>query len=197
VLYLSGVRAEGLPLMNTPDVSYRPTGGVWAADSGCWSNAKAYSDERYLRWLDRQPREGCLFATAPDVVGDAAATLERATPMLPRIRELGFPVALVAQPTLMAADVPWHAIDALFIGGPDWWHSSDHVHELVREAKHRGKWVHEGRVNSWKRYDRARAIGYDSVDGTYLRFDPKLKRSPGPRGWMDRAALEPHIWKAR
>ena len=49
----------------------------WAADNGCYARGAAFNLDRYLAWLDRlRPwQETCLFATAPDVVGDAAATL--------------------------------------------------------------------------------------------------------------------------
>ena len=42
-------------------------------------------------------------------VGDAAATLTRSAPMLPRIRALGYPAALVAQDGLEHLAVPWDA----------------------------------------------------------------------------------------
>ena len=54
-------------------------------------------DTKYLAWLSARiahaPR--CAFATAPDVVGNGAATLARSLPMLERIRALGYPAALV------------------------------------------------------------------------------------------------------
>jgi hypothetical protein len=54
-------------------------------------------DEEYLAWLSARAAHAgrCAFAAAPDVVGDAAATLSRSTPMLERIHRLGYPVALV------------------------------------------------------------------------------------------------------
>ena len=191
MLYLSGVVRPGLPTMRTPDIGNKYNGMVWAADNGCYSNPKAYTDERYLAWLDRQPRADCLFASAPDVVGDAQATLKRAAPMLLRIKAIGFPVALVAQDGLTVEDVPWEGIDALFIGGSTEWKLGPEVPPLVDEAKRRGKWVHMGRVNSWRRLEYARAIGCDSVDGTILRFNPAVD----VMAWMERAQREPHIWK--
>ena len=58
----------------------------------------------------------CLFATAPDVVGDAQATLRRAY-MLGWIRYAGLPAALVAQDGLEHLAIPWDDFDALFLGG--------------------------------------------------------------------------------
>ena len=63
----------------------------------------------------------CLFAAAPDVVGDAAATLQRSERMLDWIRYAGFPVAFVARDGLEHLTVPWDDFDALFIGGSTSW----------------------------------------------------------------------------
>jgi hypothetical protein len=177
--------------MVTPRMRQRPPEGVpWAADNGRFSAPEDYTDEGYLAWLRKMPG-GCLFACAPDVLGDAEATLALSAPMLPRIRAI-VPVALVAQDGLTPDMVPWDDIDALFIGGTTAWKLGPDVPVLVAEAKRRGKWAHMGRVNSWKRYDYARAIGCDSVDGTVLKHDPKRP----VREWMDRAWREPHIWEA-
>lgn len=194
MLYLSGVVRADLPAMLTPDMGNRPPiGQPWAIDNACFSNPKAYSDERYVAYLEkRRASAGCLFATAPDVVGDAAATLARSTPMLSRIRELGYPAALVAQDGLTSEMVPWDDIDAIFIGGTTDWKLGPDVPPLIDEAKRLGKWVHMGRVNSWARFDYARSLGCDSVDGTVLRFDPTRP----VKDWMDRAQREPHIWEA-
>lgn len=182
--------------MLTPDMGNRvPDGVPWAADNACFSNPAMYSDERYLSWLEaRRPyADRCLFATAPDVVGDAPATLERSLPMLSRIREVGYPAALVAQDGLTPEMVPWDAIDALFIGGSTAWKLSEAAHALCVEAKQRGKWVHMGRVNSHKRFELARSFGCDSVDGTFLAFGPDTNE-PKLQGWVDFAAAHPQIW---
>lgn len=153
-----------------------PQGRSWAADTGRFSSPEEYTDAKYLSWLKRMPVTSCLFATAPDVVGDAQATLDMSLPMLPRIRALGYKVALVAQDGLEALSVPWAEFDCLFIGGTTKWKLSEHALSLVREAKTRRKWTHMGRVNSWRRFGIAAAAGCDSADGTYLRFDPSQKR---------------------
>jgi hypothetical protein len=149
---------------------------AWAADTGCFLRPHLHSDDGYLNWLaGRQPIVSqCLFATAPDVVGDAAATIERSAPMLPRIRALGYPAALVAQDGLEALDVPWDAFDCLMIGGTTGWKLSDHAIRLMAEAKARGKWVHVGRVNSKRRYQWCHSHGADSADGTFVAFGPDV-----------------------
>lgn len=149
----------------------------WCADNSKFSSKKNRGypgDDEYLSWLTSLvPQAGnCLFAVAPDVVGDAAATLALSTPMLPRIRALGFPAALVAQNGLEYLAVPWDTFDVLFIGGDTEWKLGAAARALIVEAKRRGKRVHMGRVNSRKRVLYADAIGCDTVDGTYVAFGP-------------------------
>jgi hypothetical protein len=111
----------------TPNEGRTPLPGVkFGADNGCFS--KNYvGDERWFEWLGSLPREGCLFAVAPDVVGDAQGTLARSLPWLPQIRSLGFPAAFVAQDGLEDLVVPWDWFDVLFIGGSTEWKLSTHA----------------------------------------------------------------------
>lgn len=151
----------------------RPVGVAWAADNGCFG--KGYpGDAAWLAWLAAMDPADCLFAVAPDVVGDAEATWARSAPMLPAIRALGFPAALVAQDGMERQTVDWPAFDVLFIGGSTEWKIGPFARALVAEAKAHGKGVHMGRVNSERRYRYALAIGCDSADGTYLTFGPDV-----------------------
>lgn len=174
MLYLSGVVRPDMPAMLQPGMgNLPPVGQPWAADNGRFSAPEKYTDEAYLAWLAKRPhREACLFATAPDVVGNAGATLALSAPMYHCIRHLGYRVALVAQDGLehLTEFIPWDDFDALFIGGTTHWKLGESAHQLAAEAKRRGKWVHMGRVNSLRRMRIAEAMGCDSVDGTYLRF---------------------------
>lgn len=157
---------------------------TWCADNGCYG--KGYpGDSAWLRWLEKHAVDAntCSFATAPDVVGDAKATLARSMPMLPIIREFGYDAALVAQDGLEAHNVPWEAFDVLFIGGSTEWKLGEHALKLVREAHWYGKGVHMGRVNSHRRYKYAKHIGCDSVDGTYLTYGPD-KLLPNLLKWV-------------
>lgn len=178
---------QELGFMNTPNIGNRlRSSWVWAADNGCFG--KNYvGDKRWFAWLSRftaDERARCLFATAPDVVGDAEATLERSLPWLPRIRELGFPAAFVAQDGIAGVDVPWADLDALFIGGNTRWKMSEEVAGLIVNAKKWGKWVHIGRVNSRRRYLYMARLGADSADGTKISFAPE---ECGPKivGWCE------------
>lgn len=178
--------ADGtLGMLTTPKDGRSPANAkVWAADNGCFG--KGYpGDAGYLAWLGKHSEHAprCLFATAPDVVGDAAATLERSEPFYQPIRALGYPVALVAQDGLTVDATPWDQIDALFVGGSTEWKLGAAARELISAAKARGKFVHIGRVNSHRRMRYAHFVGADSVDGTFLAFGPDTNL-PKLRGWL-------------
>lgn len=181
------MRSGQLGYIDTPaQGNVRPEGVMWAADNGCFG--KGYpGDDEWLSWLSSMDPAGCLFAVAPDVVADAAATWDRSAPMLPKIRAIGFPAALVAQDGIENTVVQWDAFDVLFIGGTTTWKLGRAARHLIREAKRRGKWVHMGRVNSARRYRYAEHVGCDSVDGTFLTFGPDVNL-PRLLSW-NRAAL--------
>ena len=195
MIYLSGA-ADVIATSRRPDVGYMLTplkgnkpdlsGTLWAADTGCFTQPERYVQSKYLAWLDARSEwaNRCLFATAPDVVGDAVATMDKSLEVLPLIRELGFRASLVAQDGLEDLDIPWDSFDCLFMGGSTAWKLSETAYQLAYEADERGKWVHQGRVNSWKRLKAAAVSGYDSADGTYLAFGPDLLL-PKLNGWLD------------
>jgi hypothetical protein len=139
-------------------------GKVWAMDNDAFSGFDAVA---YLKMLKRfWGIPGCKFVTAPDVVADAKATMKKFALWQPVLARWGFPIALVAQDGLEDLIIPWHKLDALFIGGSTAWKLSATAADLVAEAHKHGKWVHMGRVNSNARLRYAQSIGCDSVDGT-------------------------------
>lgn len=160
-----------------------PEGAYWCADNGCFG--KGYpGDQSWWAWLEQHDhKERCLFAVAPDVVGDAEATLERSLPWLSRIRGLGIPAAFVAQDGWEQINVPWDEFDVLFIGGSTEFKLGQVARSAVAEAKELGKQVHMGRVNSERRIRYADAIGCDSADGTYLIFGPH-QNLPDVLAWL-------------
>lgn len=184
-----------LGAITTPDQRNAiPEGVPWIADNGLGpgragmvAGKGARSDPEWWAWLASRPwdRSLCRFAVAPDVVGDAAATLERSAPWLPRIRDLGLPAAFVAQDGLEDLDVPWSTFDVLFVGGSTDWKLGPAARELVAEARRRGKGIHVGRVNSRRRFRYAEAIGGPdvSVDGTFLAYGPRTNL-PRLRAWL-------------
>lgn len=170
---MAAMTAGTIGFIDTPKQgNLRPAGVTWCADNGCFSDK--WDAEKWWAFLVAKAgaADTCLFAVAPDVVGDAAATLEKSMPWLAKIRGLGYPVAYVAQNGFDADVIPWDAIDVLFIGGDDLFKLGPEGRAAVREAKLRGKRVHMGRVNSEKRWRYADAIGCDTVDGTLLTYGP-------------------------
>lgn len=171
----------------------RPEGVVWCADNGCFG--KDFNEARWWRWLVNNATGAaeCVFATAPDVVGDHAATLERSAPWLPKIRALGYPAAFVAQDGATVGNMPWADFDALFIGGTDDFKLSQTAVDIAVEAKRRGMWVHVGRVNSRQRFLRFSSIA-DSADGTVLVFGPK-RRLPEVLSWVRENRNRIPLWE--
>jgi len=177
-----------------------PSYGFWAADNGCFTRGDQFDPHRWFAWLAGLPdvgvRRRCLFAVAPDVLSDAEATWQRSWPWLELVRALGVPVALVAQNGVEShvatrdCDECW---DVCFIGGDTDWKTSAEARAVAREAQLRGKWVHVGRVNSWKRINRVADWDVDSVDGTFLRFGPDTNGARLAR-WLQRLDTTPTLF---
>lgn len=150
-----------------------PPKARWCADNGCYGKGFP-GEDAWLKWLGRLPydRKLCEFAVAPDVVGDARATLARSRPWMDKVRALDLPVAFVAQNGLERLRVPWKDFDVLFIGGSTDWKLGEHARELIGRAVRHGKGVHFGRVNSRMRLRYAKQVGCTSADGTYVCFGP-------------------------
>ena len=60
------------------------------------------------------------------------------------------------------------------------WKESKAAAALSRAARSAGKWVHMGRVNSLRRFERARYMGCHSADGTYIKYDPNINMPKMP-----------------
>lgn len=165
--------------------------------------------------MPKAMKDRVLFATAPDVltwhplfddngapvmvtkgdrkgeqdvfcIGHAAPTLSLFRCWAPKIRKLGFPVALVAQDGLedMLDEVPWDLVDWIFIGGSDGFKTGEGAALVTKEAKRRGKFVHMGRVSSLERMELANSWGVDTADGTYLAYGP-IENLPNVMSWVD------------
>lgn len=177
-----------------PNYSVPPQDGVvWAADTGIFGT-NPFSLDRYMEKLGSWSTaiDRCVFATAPDVVGDWEGTLKSSLPVIPTIRAMGYPVAIVLQDGATVQTVPWNEIDAVFTGGSTDWKLSEEAYQLVKEAKSRGLWTHMGRVNSYRRLKAAALSGYDSVDGTFVVFGPDVN-SVALIGWMSSLAVQPNL----
>lgn len=134
ITYLSGAVNEGLlaeaeirpelGILAQPGNAVHLTAaraGAWAADNGCFAKGDDFDVDAYLAYLaELVATVGVpLWATAPDVVGDYAATTRRSVPVLAQIRELGIPAAYVAQNGIEAHldAIRWDLFDVIFLGG--------------------------------------------------------------------------------
>lgn len=175
---------------------------VWAADNGAFTQRGVFDPVGFRTMLQRpnlvKHVDSCLFVVAPDVLrvlpngmihADAVATLRQYAPWATEIRAAGLPTAFVAQNGLerMLDDVPWHLVDALFVGGSTEWKLSRGARLCVEHAKRLGKRTHMGRVNSYRRLAMAQAWGVDSADGTFLAFAPDANL-PRLLAWLQRAS---------
>lgn len=165
---LEPYRCDELGVLCSPRRVYgaEMNGWPWAADNDAFSS---WDEKRYFAMLDKiKGREGCLFVTAPDVVGDHRTTFRWFMQWQPTLAEVGQPVAFVAQDGCERP--PWEFIDALFIGGTTEFKMGSVAASLVVEAKRQSLHVHMGRVNGHRRLMYAKALGCDSVDGTSLTW---------------------------
>ena len=180
--------------MLNPDLGFTRAGRfehldrlAWAADNGCFSKGERFDPAAWGLWLEelgRHHRETCIFAVAPDVVGNAQLTMARYHDYLGIINAAGLPAAFVIQDGQEAEGVPWDDCAAVFMGGTTAFKLSEAAYTIVREARDRGKWRHMGRVNTSRRMMAAHAGLYDSADGTFLRFGPD-ENLPRLCRWLD------------
>lgn len=148
----------------------------WAADNSAYS---CWDEGRFVRMLDRLAgHAGCMWVAVPDVVANAAATLDLFETWQPRIAARGLPVALVLQDGQENLPVPWDRIDAVFVGGSTAWKLGDHARQVVAEAKARGKLAHLGRVNCRRRLLLAPPGDAAAWTGAASRCSPTRKSGP-------------------
>lgn len=169
--------------MITPNQGNRLVEGAkWLFDNGRFS-AKAWTPERYFDTLIKwRGVPGCTLAVCPDVVGDAAETNRMWGKWHLGLLRQGYPVAYVLQDG--CTSIPrW--CDAVFVGGSTEFKLGREARILVEFAKRHGKYVHMGRVNSFKRLKYATEIGCDSADGTFLVYNP-VENIDRLLGWLDR-----------
>lgn len=166
-------------------------GMPWACDNDCFQRLDRAAYLRMLRQVAGADRSRLLWVTAPDVVANAQATIQRFWLWKPVLHYYNLPIAFVAQDGQEALPVPWDAITCLFIGGSTRWKLSGHARRLIAEAKARKKWVHVGRVNTLRRMWLFSATGVDSIDGTAFSKLPDkyipwmLRRLPAQQHVME------------
>jgi hypothetical protein len=166
---LAAANQEHLGILLTPAswnsvASISQTGLAWGADNAAFSGFDAEKFRTMLAKI-KQHDGRPVFIVAPDVVGNADLTLGLFEQWQEEVREAG-PVALVLQDGQENRDLP--EADAFFVGGSTKFKLSQAVGELCEEIRYRfpKKWLHMGRVNSFRRFQAAIDLGCDSVDGS-------------------------------
>ena len=153
----------------------------YGLDNGSYSEFNANTFERMA--LKAKYDDLCLWVAMPDVVGDHYSTALLYEHWCIR---LGFDGesgkrAFVIQDgcNLLHPDnePPWDILEAVFVGGTDYYKESEQCYEVVKKAKKLNKMVHVGRVNTPSRitywYDVA-----DSFDGSGIaKYDHMKKRA--------------------
>lgn len=181
VYYLTGTTKHSLPdlfgFMLTPKkglttLSEDPTNKrVWAVDNGAFSGK--FNEKLFFNFLERMLpyQDRCLFCACPDVMLDPIKTYEQFIKYSERIKDLGYPVAFIAQDGQENLSFP-EDFDWLFIGGSTEWKMSQSATDCIIKANSIGKKIHIGRVNSYKRLKHFQPYGIKSVDGNKLKYAP-------------------------
>jgi hypothetical protein len=138
----------------------------FAVENGMFSKEGTIDKWLSLLGRERQAKSRCLWITLPDVVASARRTLESFHIWRYRPEVSGWKLALVAQDGLEDLDIPWEAIECVFIGGSTEWKMSNSAADVVRCGKILQKWVHVGRINTPDRWDYFEELGADSCDGS-------------------------------
>jgi hypothetical protein len=147
----------------------------YALDNGAWpafSQGIEWSAEAFEDALE-EFGPAADFIVVPDVVADAAASLELTREWLPRMLKrpdlAGVPLLIAVQDGMTQAEIGGILeLDrrlGIFIGGSTEW-KVPAIIPWARWAKDLGRYVHVGRVNTARRIRLCAAGGADSFDGT-------------------------------
>lgn len=156
--------------LRTPLTNYARANCPYGLDNGCF---KDFNRKAWERLLLQAREDRPVFVCLPDIVGDAARTLELFE-YFKAITE-GLPRALVLQDGIEYVRIPWDDLQCVFIGGSDRFKSSPQAFAAAKTAKMLGKDVHLGRVNTAARMRNWLGLA-DTGDGSGMcRFDHMLE----------------------
>ncbi len=156
--------------LRTPLTAYSRAPVPYGLDNGCF---KTFERATWERLLTETEGDCPLWACCPDIVGDAARTLELFDYFAPKMPDV--PLALVIQDGIENWPIPWERFRCVFIGGSTPFKSSPQALAVAKAAKMMGKWVHVGRVNTALRLRNWIGLA-DSIDGSGMsRFDHMLE----------------------
>ena len=162
----------------------------FALDNDCYSGGfKQDKFDKYLKRIEKQ-RSLCMFIVMPDSMGDPVETMNLWRKYYDKYKD--WPLAFVAQDGQEAMPYPpdddWQC---LFIGGSTGWKMSQGAKRCIQYAVDKGKHVHIGRINSYRRFKHFACLpGGDgfTCDGTQQRFVGKKKANANYRGFEKKYA---------
>ena len=158
--------------LRTPLTRYALAGVPYGLDNGCFKRFDQKTWEKLLDDAD-QPNQRPIFCCLPDIVGDAARTLDLFDAFT--LRTNGLPRALVLQDGIGNHRIEWDKLAAVFVGGSDSFKISPEAINACKTAKMLGKWVHVGRVNTVERVKNWVGLA-DSIDGSGIsKYDHMLE----------------------
>lgn len=144
-----------------------PRGLPYALDNGrfsCWSKGATWDHEAFAALIEKAVACGSepRWIVVPDVVADAVATFEHWKEWEPKLRPLGWPLALAVQDGMRVETVHrYSSPDVIFVGGSTVWKRNTLWSWCQAFPR-----VHVGRVNTRKWLWNAHRAGAESCDGT-------------------------------
>lgn len=167
---LAALQSAGWRLVLTPE-NHNPMGFEYCLDNGafsCWTLGRPFDDAGFRSLVERRGA-GADFIVVPDVVADAARTLELFPEWFDELATTGSRLLLALQDGMTSAIVREllgkYPSAGLFLGGSTEWKLAT-MPEWGELAAELDRYLHIARVNSARRIMAAQAAGADSFDGS-------------------------------
>lgn len=190
---LDVLRAAHWRIMLSPDERREPPAGFrFAIDNGAWTaykNGWPFDHESFT-WLIEHHGAAADFIVIPDVVGEAAASMELSASWFNRLRHFRlilFSVQDNMTPEEVGVLLRYMPNMGIFLGGTTAWKlKTMYGWGMVAHALKR--YYHVARVNTTRRVKLAQEAGANSFDGSSVsRFACNLPK-------LERARRQPHLF---
>lgn len=152
-----------------------------------WRDKSEWSEPEWIKMLHKIKSSGHrpLWVAVPDVVMDAAGTLNHWGIYYPIVKRFGFPAAFVVQDGHTPGDVPKDAC-LVFVGG-----STEFKYRTLPMWCSNFPRVHVGRVNEIWRLERLVELGVESCDGSgWFRDTDEGRRIRGLEAFLDGSNIQ-------
>lgn len=188
--YLAGKYPGRIGSLISPGRWKTPTPfAPYALDNGAFTG---FNEQKFNSLIERARRvKPPLWVLVPDCVGSKAETLALWRTWEPRLRQLGWPLAMAMQDGMTPNDFLGEIAEVAFIGGTTAW--------KWRNLKMwRGLRFHVGRVNTERHLWQAHEAGAESCDGTGW-FRDAHQELPGLINYLEQSTngtreKHPELW---